>query len=277
MTAPVSRLSNSFTMANAIVDLDLRHMSGNALKCYVVIVRKTTGWNKVTDRISIRQFMDFSGIERRETVSKALRELEAMGLIVRHERSGRITEYSLNFEEPTHTDKPPYPDEPTHSDKPSDTHTDKPSDTPPKKPYTTKDTVTKPTVTKDTRLGARATADDDQPKFSDPPPKPPPHAKPKRKQPLPDDFTVTDTMRAWFAAQGFSFALQGEHERFCDYWRGRGEPMKDWEAVWRNWMRKAADFAKPKPQAQRPSGHDLSRMDYGETRIPKDVDWLQGV
>ena len=132
MTAPVSRLSNSFTMANAIVDLDLRHMSGNALKCYVVIVRKTTGWNKVTDRISIRQFMDFSGIERRETVSKALRELEAMGLIVRHERSGRITEYSLNFEEPTHTDKPPYPDEPTHPDKPSDTHTDKPSDSPPK-------------------------------------------------------------------------------------------------------------------------------------------------
>ena len=126
-------------------------------------------------------------------------------------------------------------------------------------------------------VSARATADDDQPKFSDPPPEPPPHARPKRKQPLPDDFAVTDTMRAWFAAQGFSFALQGEHERFCDYWRGRGEPMKDWEAVWRNWMRKAADFAKPKPQAQRPSGHDLSRMDYGETRIPKDVDWLQGV
>ena len=107
-------------------------------------------------------------------------------------------------------------------------------------------------------------------------PKPPP-AKPKRKQPLPDDFAVTDAMRSWFAEQGFGFALQGEHERFCDYWRGRGEPMKDWEAVWRNWMRKAADFAKPKPQAQRPSGHDLSRMDYGETRIPKDVDWLQGV
>ena len=126
-------------------------------------------------------------------------------------------------------------------------------------------------------VSARATAADAQPEFPDPPPEPSPHAKPKRKQPLPDDFAVTDAMRAWFAAQGFSFALQGEHERFCDYWRGRGEPMKDWEAVWRNWMRKAADFAKPKPQAQRPSGHDLSRMDYGETRIPKDVDWLQGV
>lgn len=125
-------------------------------------------------------------------------------------------------------------------------------------------------------VSARATAAP-SPEFPEPPPEPPPHAKPKRKQPLPDDFAVTDAMRAWFAEQGFGFALQGEHERFCDYWRGRGEPMKDWEAVWRNWMRKAADFAKPKPQAQRPSGHDLSRMDYGETRIPKDVDWLQGV
>jgi len=125
-------------------------------------------------------------------------------------------------------------------------------------------------------VSARATAAPSS-EIPDPPPEPPPPAKPKRKQPLPDDFAVTDAMRAWFAEQGFGFALQGEHERFCDYWRGRGEPMKDWEAVWRNWMRKAADFAKPKPQAQRPSGHDLSRMDYGETRIPKDVDWLQGV
>ena len=125
-------------------------------------------------------------------------------------------------------------------------------------------------------VSARATAAP-SPEIPDPPPEPPPPAKPKRKQPLPDDFAVTDTMRSWFAEQGFGFALQGEHERFCDYWRGRGEPMKDWEAVWRNWMRKAADFAKPKPQAQRPSGHDLSRMDYGETRIPEDVDWLQGV
>jgi len=125
-------------------------------------------------------------------------------------------------------------------------------------------------------LGARATAAP-SPEIPDLPPEPPPPAKPKRKQPLPDDFAVTDAMRSWFTEQGFGFALQGEHERFCDYWRGRGEPMKDWEAVWRNWMRKAADFAKPKPQAQRPSGHDLSHMDYGETRIPKDVDWLQGV
>ena len=273
MTAPVSRLSNSFTMANAIVDLDLRHMSGNALKCYVVIVRKTTGWNKVTDRISIKQFMDFSGIERRETVSKALRELEAMGLIVRHERSGRITEYSLNFEEPTHTDKPSYPDEPTHPDKPSDTHTDKPSDTPPKKPYTTKDTVTKDTVTKDTRLGARATADDDQPKFSDPPakPEPPPPAKPKR-QSREEAFVAfvvgqgvdEETARCWWQYRDGKPMTSKAWQRHCaqadaagispqaaaDYTAGRG-----WAGFYANsYLREMEELAQIRQRRSAPQG-----------------------
>lgn len=101
----MSRISNSFTVANAIVDLDLRNMSGNALKCYVVIVRKTTGWNKTSDRISISQFQEFAGIAKRDTVGKALRELEEMGLIIRHEKIGKITEYSLNFDEPTHPEE----------------------------------------------------------------------------------------------------------------------------------------------------------------------------
>ena len=270
MTAPVSRLSNSFTMANAIVDLDLRHMSGNALKCYVVIVRKTTGWNKVTDRISIRQFMDFSGIERRETVSKALRELEAMGLIVRHERSGRITEYSLNFEEPTHTDKPPYPDEPTHPEKPSDAHTDKPSDTPPKKPYTTKDTVTKPTVTKDTRLGARATAAP-SPEIPDPPPEPPPHAKPKR-QSREEAFVAfvvergvdEETARCWWQYRDGKPMTSKAWERHCaqadaagispqaaaDYTAGRG-----WAGFYANsYLREMEELAQIRQRRSAPQG-----------------------
>ena len=270
MTAPVSRLSNSFTMANAIVDLDLRHMSGNALKCYVVIVRKTTGWNKVTDRISIKQFMDFSGIERRETVSKALRELEAMGLIVRHERSGRITEYSLNFEEPTHTDKPSYPDEPTHPDKPSDTHTDKPSDTPPKKPYTTKDTVTKDTVTKDTRLGARATAAP-SPENPDPPPAPPPHAKPKR-QSREEAFVAfvvergvdEETARCWWQYRDGKPMTSKAWERHCaqadaagispqaaaDYTAGRG-----WAGFYANsYLREMEELAQIRQRRSAPQG-----------------------
>ena len=271
MTAPISRLSNSFTMANAIVDLDLRHMSGNALKCYVVIVRKTTGWNKVTDRISIRQFMDFSGIERRETVSKALRELEAMGLIVRHERSGKITEYSLNFEEPTHTDEPSHPEKPTHPEKPSDTHTDKPSDTPPKKPYTTKDTVTKDTVTKDTRLGARATADDDQPKFSDLPPEPPPPAKPKR-QSREEAFVAfvvergvdEETARCWWQYRDGKPMTSKAWERHCaqadaagispqaaaDYTAGRG-----WAGFYANsYLREMEELAQIRQRRSAPQG-----------------------
>lgn len=34
-----------------------------------------------------------------------------------------------------------------------------------------------------------------------------------------------------------------EHARFVDYWIGNGRSMKDWNATWRNWVRKAAKDA----------------------------------
>lgn len=71
-------------------------------------------------------------------------------------------------------------------------------------------------------------------------------AKRKKADPkghrLPDDFTVTDDMRAW-AAEKAPGAGWDDHEAFCDYWRGipgaRGRKT-DWVATWRNWMRKAS-------------------------------------
>lgn len=197
----MSRISNSFTIANAIVDLDLRRMSGNALKCYVVIVRKTTGWNKSSDRISIRQFQELAGIAKRDTVGKALRELEEMGLIIRHESYGKITTYSLNFDEPspssddhTHPDKRGYPDEWGHPDKRGMTRPDERGDTHPDKRGTTKDTMTKDTSNKGSVC-------------ADAPPAPPEpdQPKPKRRSKA-DEFVAflaergveEETARAWW-------------------------------------------------------------------------------
>ncbi len=33
--------------------------------------------------------------------------------------------------------------------------------------------------------------------------------------------------------------LQAEHRKFCDYWRSKGERRVDWNATWRNWIRRA--------------------------------------
>ncbi|WP_298080307.1 replication protein [uncultured Cardiobacterium sp.] len=177
----MSRISNSFTIANAIVDLDLRRMSGNALKCYVVIVRKTTGWNKSSDRISIRQFQELAGIAKRDTVGKALRELEEMGLIIRHESYGKITTYSLNFDEPS-----PSSDDHTHPDERGDTHPDKRG-------------TTKDTMTKDTSNKGSVCAD------APPAPPEPDQPKPKRRSKA-DEFVAflaergveEETARAWW-------------------------------------------------------------------------------
>lgn len=56
---------------------------------------------------------------------------------------------------------------------------------------------------------------------------------------LPDDFAISAEMRAWADAKVPIVDVDREHETFCDYWRAHGRKMADWNACWRNWMRRA--------------------------------------
>ncbi|HEZ4541639.1 TPA: hypothetical protein WIT57_000324 [Neisseria meningitidis] len=93
-------IPNSFQIANAVVDDFLCLMSGSAWKCYSVIVRKTTGWQKEMDYIPVAQFKTLAGIKKDETVTDALKELEALGLIISIKRQGQVTGYRLNMPAP---------------------------------------------------------------------------------------------------------------------------------------------------------------------------------
>ncbi len=71
----------------------------------------------------------------------------------------------------------------------------------------------------------------------------------RRKTKIRSDFAVSDEMRAWATERaGDIVDLDASHERFIDYWLGRGTPMDDWSAQWRSWMmeeqRKARDNAR---------------------------------
>ncbi|WP_117887059.1 replication protein [Neisseria meningitidis] len=90
-------IPNSFQIANAVVDDLLCLMSGNAWKCYAVIVRKTTGWQKEMDYISVSQFKTLTGIKKDETVTDALKELEELNLIASVKQRGKVTGYRLNM------------------------------------------------------------------------------------------------------------------------------------------------------------------------------------
>jgi hypothetical protein len=70
----------------------------------------------------------------------------------------------------------------------------------------------------------------------------------KRGTRIPDNFTVTEEMRAWAREHVPYLAGAGETEKFVDYWRSRAGAAAvklDWVAAWRNWMRNAAERAGP--------------------------------
>ena len=88
-------IPNSFQIANSVIDEYLSQMSGNALKCYILIVRKTRGWQKTHDSLSISQIQKFTGIKSEKTVEKAINELVELGLIGKQSRIGLPNEYFL--------------------------------------------------------------------------------------------------------------------------------------------------------------------------------------
>lgn len=66
---------------------------------------------------------------------------------------------------------------------------------------------------------------------------------------LPDEFGISDSMRAWARFKVPQVNIDAEHENFCDYWRAHGKKMADWVACWRVWMRRVPEFSR-KPVRQ---------------------------
>lgn len=86
---------NSFQIPNALVDDLMRDISPNALKCYLIIVRKTKGWGKEWDRISTLQLMEIAGIKKKDTVYSATKELIKYGLIEAVKQAGKMTSFKV--------------------------------------------------------------------------------------------------------------------------------------------------------------------------------------
>ena len=70
-------------------------LSGNAVKCYLIIVRKTRGWGKESDAIAISQFIDGKKLKDERTVKAALDELLAAGVVGKMDFKGRPSVYFL--------------------------------------------------------------------------------------------------------------------------------------------------------------------------------------
>lgn len=71
---------NHTQLSNEFLDKYINELSGNAIKIFLVITRKTVGWHKTTDRISQSQFETLTGLTV-NTIKEAIKELIDWDLI----------------------------------------------------------------------------------------------------------------------------------------------------------------------------------------------------
>lgn len=89
-------IPNSFQLPNALVDEKyLVELKGSALSMYIFIVRKTRGWQKECDRISLSQFSEFTGYNK-DAVLTGVNKLVSLGLVKRVTFENKTSYYELN-------------------------------------------------------------------------------------------------------------------------------------------------------------------------------------
>lgn len=89
-------IPNSFQVPNALVDDLMAELGGIELKCYLLVIRKTKGWNKEYDAISLTQFIKFTGAGKTAVVD-ALKKLVDLGLLVKKTGVRNTSVYAINL------------------------------------------------------------------------------------------------------------------------------------------------------------------------------------
>lgn len=89
-------IPNSFQVPNAIIDEVMADLSGAELKCYLAILRKTKGWGKESDAISVTQLMDVTGLSNRAVIDACNRLVE-INLISQDSGSRGVKIFSVNL------------------------------------------------------------------------------------------------------------------------------------------------------------------------------------
>lgn len=103
--------------------------------------------------------------------------------------------------------------------------------------------------------------------------------KKKRAAQLPHDWQPDEADVAKLAASFPNVDIDHETDCFRDYWASRGEARADWQATYRNWIRKAASFAKaPVTRLQgRPAGRAAAIGEVNRSRIDGALDKLHAL
>lgn len=64
-----------------------------------------------------------------------------------------------------------------------------------------------------------------------------------RKKAIDEGWKPSEQLIDWAIAEYPDLDIILETKKFKDHFAANGKPMKNWEAAWRNWLRRCADFA----------------------------------
>lgn len=204
-------IPNSFQVPNALVDDVLGNLSDAALRVYIIIIRKTRGWQKESDRISLTQFQAI-GKRSRHTVITGLSELESLGLVTKTDtEKGSI--WALIDDQASANNAPV--EASAKSALVQNLHQPSAKSAPAAsaKSAHTKDTLTKDTIKKESTRTRKVQTS------------------------IPADFKISESVAAWASEKGFAH-LQQHLESFIDKAKSKNYRYADWDAAFRDAIRK---------------------------------------
>jgi len=88
---------NHTQIPNSIIDEHMKSLSPAQFKVLIAICRKTIGWHKQSDYISISQIVELAGVSNK-TVVGAIKQLEKKGFIVTQKTNRSTTLITINYE-----------------------------------------------------------------------------------------------------------------------------------------------------------------------------------
>lgn len=88
---------NHTQISNDFIDKHMAELSGAEVKIFIAISRKTIGWHKDTDKISISQLMELTGLSNRQIIN-SINFLNNKNLITTIKSQGRSTEFEINYD-----------------------------------------------------------------------------------------------------------------------------------------------------------------------------------
>lgn len=94
---PFEGVGNFTTFPNSVIDYIMPECAPNTWKVVCATIRKTIGWGKKEDWISVSQYMKLTGIASRETCTKAIKDAVNSGYLTQVP-FGQSYKYAINRE-----------------------------------------------------------------------------------------------------------------------------------------------------------------------------------